>query len=322
MNLSWRKQIVLITLSIGVIFAATNCDKNPADPDEMLTDVSAIETLVANDPDIFHEMGIDDNGAQSPSYSGSSIPKATDEINTIRFGRRGYNHLISIDIDFFGPPEGPDTMAIATITRSFDGKFIAVEKDTNQSTPEDFIIYEKDMVNGIVRKAKFRRINFTNNPLNNWKLVEVSMAEGQSDPTTISFDEVTIEAPNMEPIIITSPLDYFMNRREGIPTFSPGDTVKVYTTLNNINNYPPEPGTTLLLHFGVDRWMRRARRPFNDAGFYPDQIAGDGIFSGFWVAQHRPGIYHAVVDAIDNGTIYDDVAPYNSYGWGTVYKIE
>ena len=322
MKLSLQKLLLLVFFGIAAIIAVSSCDKNPASPDETATDDAAIRSLISNDPDIFHELGLDDDGAQTPEYSATGTPKAADQIATLRYGRRGSNRLEAIEIDFFGPPDGPDTMAIATIYRSFNGNFIVLAEDTDPSTPEDYKIYEKDMENSIVRKAKFRRIDFSNNPLNNWRLVEVSMSEGTSDPSTITFDEISIESPLMDPIVITSPLDHFLNRREEIPTFAPGDTVKVYATLHNTNNYPPEPGTTLLLHFGVDRWMRRARRPFNDEGIYPDRIAGDGVFSGYWVAQRRPGIYHAVVDAIDNGTIHDDVAPYDSYGWGTVYKVQ
>jgi hypothetical protein len=288
----------------------------------MAADEAAIRALITNDPDVFHELGVDDDGAQNPEYNSFGTPKITEQINTVRFGRRGRFRLEAIDVEFFGAPQEPDTLAIATITRSFDGKFIVIEKDTEDLTPEDFLIYEKEMENTICRKAVFERTANTDDPVHKWRLKEVSMGQGFSDPTTITLAEITIEAPGIEPITVASPLDHFMDRQNGIPTFAPGDTVKVYATLTNTNQYPPEPGTTLLLHFAVNRRMRRARRPFNDEGIYPDQIAGDGIFSGFWIAQHRSGIYHAVVDAIDNGTIYDDTAPYNSLSWGTLYKVE
>ena len=311
--------LMILLLSTLVL---NSCEKNPAGLETPNIDVVAIRDLIASDPEVFSQIGVDDDGAQNPTYELGNLTKSEEQINTVKFGRKGKFQLESVDVEFFGKPGEPDTLAIATITRSFNGNFMVVEKDTNPATPESLIVYKKDMANTLVRKVKFHRVANTPDPPKNWRRYEVSMEVCSSVPTTISVSEVKIVPPNSDAIVVTSPLDYFMDRDEGIPTFSQGDTVKVFVTLSNSNHYPPPPGTTVLLHYRCNHRFERARRPFNDAGLYPDVVAGDGIYSGYWIVRRPKGVFHAVIDVIDNGTIFDDVAPYNSVSWGTPYKVE
>jgi hypothetical protein len=51
---------------------------------------------------------------------------------------------------------------------------------------------------------------------------------------------------------------------------------------------------------------------------------GMNVYEGNWVVGQWPGIHHAVIDIIDNGTIFDDdinTYPYNSTTWSTPYKV-
>ncbi len=300
----------------------SGCEKNPTQAVDRAADEAAIRALITADPDVFHELGIYDGGAQVPEYDATGMPKSGDYIEPVRYGRRGKYELESVDIQFSGEPGEPDTIAIATITKTFSGTFVVVARDTDSTTPEAYKVYEKPVRTNVVRKAMFRRVGYTDNPRRNWCLVAVTLSEGVSEQTTINVTSLTIEAPGQEPLVITDPLEHWMDRHQGLPVFAQGDTVKVYVTLTNSNHYPPEPGTTVLVHFGVDRGWQRGRRPLNDEGLYPDMVAGDGVFSGSWVVRHGHGLRHLVIDAIDNGTIYDDRAPYNAVCWGMVYGRE
>ena len=318
-----RRWSIAAVAALGLIAALTlSCDKNPTQAVDRSADEAAIRAILSADVDVFHELGLDDGGAQAPAYDATGLPKASDYIEPVRFGRRGKYTLESLNIDFFGVPGEPDTLAIATITKTFTGTFVVVARDTDSTTPEVFKVYEKPVRTTVVRKAKLRRVGYTDSPQRNWRLVAVTMSESVSEQATINVASLTIEAPGQEPIVVSDPLEYWMERQQGLPSFAHGDTVKVFVALTNSNRYPPEPGTTVLVHFGVDRWLQRARRPLNDQGLYPDAVAGDGVFSGFWVVKHGQGLRHAVVDVIDNGTIYDDAAPYNSVCWGMVYGRE
>jgi len=314
----FKSGVLLMFISI---ISFIGCEKSPVDniTQEPNANDEALSEIIASEGDVLDQTSLDDDGEQSIIYD---TENATDgeSLNTVRFGRRGEFLLDSIEYEYFGEEGQPDTLAIATITRTFKGEFIIAEKDTTDA-PEDYRIYKKDMENTLVRKTKLVRRMNTGNPRLDWKLDQVSMGIGYSDPTTINISEVKIVGPDGQEYIATSPLDYYMDK-VGLPTFSRRDTVKVYVSLSNTNNYEPAPGTTVLLHWGVGHRIKRARRPFNDEGIYPDEVAGDGVFSGYWVVQRRPGKYHAAIDAIDNGTIYDATAPYNAVGWGTPYRVK
>ncbi|MDZ7294891.1 MAG: hypothetical protein ONB14_05700 [candidate division KSB1 bacterium] len=316
-----KKARLLQVGAVTVLAMATimSCDKNPAHVVDRSAEEEAIRTIVLGDVEVFHEMGLDDGGAQPPSYEVGATPKAGDYIEPVRYGRRGKFSLVSVDIEFEAAPGELDTLAIATVTKTFTGTFVVVAKDSENTPPQAYKVYEKPIETTVVRKAKLRRVAYTDNPLRNWRIVQVSMSQSQSVPTTIDIARVWIEPPGQEPLVIADPLSYWLPRHIGLPLFSAGDTVKVYVSLTNSNSFPPPPGTTVLVHFGVDRGLHRARHVLNDQGAYPDQVAGDGVFSGCWVAKHDQGLRHLLIDAIDNGTIYDDAAPYNSVQWGMVY---
>ncbi len=296
-----------------------SCDKNPTEAVDRSAEEAAIRTMVLGDVEVFHELGFVDGGAQPPEYEAGGMGKAGDYIEPVRYGRRGRYTLESVDIHFEGAPGELDTLAIATVTKTFAGTFVVVARDTSSTSPEAFKLYEKPFETTVVRKAKLRRVARSDNPLRNWRIVQVTMSEAQSRSTTIDLQSLTIQAPGQDPLVITEPLEYWLARYTGLPMFSPSDSVMVYVVVNNRNSYPPSPGTTVLMHCGVDRGMQKARRLLNDEGLYPDEVAGDGVFSGCWVVRHGQGLLHLVIDAIDHGTIYDDAAPYNSVQWGMLY---
>jgi hypothetical protein len=51
---------------------------------------------------------------------------------------------------------------------------------------------------------------------------------------------------------------------------------------------------------------------------------GNNVYKGQWTIGQWPGVHHAAIDVIDNGTIFDDdinTYPYNSTTWSTPYKV-
>jgi len=304
----------VLFLTVVALVAFYSCMKNPLGLESEVTDEAAIKELIEGNPELFNVLGIDDDGAQDPEYS-TGFPKPAEPIVPIRFGRKGHFRLEEIDVEFSAQSD----TAWVTVVRSFDGNFMIIARDTTTSPPVAHL-YKKPMGNTITRKAMFVKVADTANPRRNWKLRGLTMSECYSDTCTITIHQVRIVTPDTE-LVVTAPLDYFMPKEE-IPTVSPGDTVKVFLTLSNTEENPPEPGETVLLRYRTDHRCRRARRTFNDEGIYPDEVAGDGIYSGFWVVHQHRGIYHAYFDVIDNGTIYDDTLPYNSAVWGTPYVVK
>jgi len=315
------KMIKPLTLPVATLLAMTACSKNPESPSSQeqfgsATDRAAIEASIQQD-DLFNSQGLDDDGEQSPDYD-SGVSKVAEQINTIKFGRRAPFKFESVDIVF-----DSDTTATATITHSLNGKFFILAKDTSDSNVVG-TLYSKDMVNTILRKAKLRKVRDTGNDRRDWRVTAVSGAVASSPNPTITIAELTYENSDGTTLTITDPLSYFMNRETGVPEFRRGDSVKVFVKLTNTNEFPPAPGETALLRYGMDHQFHRARKRLNDEGIYPDAVAGDGTYSGLYRVHgprwaHR--LHHAGVDIIDNGTIYDDVAPYDAVAWSLPYMV-
>jgi hypothetical protein len=308
----------ILTVSALALWISTGCDKSPNAPTNELPaqDQAAIRQVIETD-EIFSNRGIDDEGDQNVEYStDGGFGKVATPIDTKRWGRRGYLKFEKVDIE-----STSDTTATATVYLSFNGYFVIVARDT--SKPHQVgAIYKKDMQNTLVHKVKLLKVRNTGIDRFDWRIVQVSGGVMSSPNPTITISNFTIEFPDGSKLSIDDPLAHFWNRHEGLPTVAPRDTVKLYVTLTNTNTYPPEPGETVLLRHGMNHQSHRSRRLFHDDGQYPDAVAGDGIYSGYWIGGKRSGLHHGAVDVIDNGTIYDDSAPYDAVLWSLPYKVK
>jgi len=310
-----KRSRIMQALAIVSIFllVMVGCSKNPADlSDNQLED--GLKAVVEDNMDYFTTAGLNDDGAQPVSYSIGGFLKPEALIEPLKFGRKGSFTLESLDVT-----KNEDGLLEAIVAYSFNGNFFIVAKDTANPASVG-TLYKKEMKNTVTRRALFKQVAHTKNQRKNWKLRGISGGELVSENCTITIDEVKIVVSNGQSWTITNPMDFFTTIDE-IPTFQPKDSVKVYVTLQNTNNFAEKPGATVLLRYRSDRGMHRARKAFHDDGINPDEVAGDGIYSGMWIVGHRRGIFHAFVDVLDNGTIYDDAAPYDSRAWGIPYAV-
>lgn len=321
MNFVAAKSFKPIMLPLAALLALAACSKNPASLSTekfgSSVDRAAIETTIQQD-DLFNSQGFDDDGEQSPDYE-SGLSKVAEQIETIKFGRRAPYKLESIDVVF-----DSDTTATATITHSLNGKFFILAKDPTDSHVAG-TLYSKDMENTILRKAKLRKVRNTGNDRRDWRVIAVSGAVASSPNPTITISELSFVYEDGSALTITDPLSYFMSRETGLPEFRRGDSVKVFVKLTNTNEFPPAPGETALLRYGMDHQFHRARKRLNDEGIYPDAVAGDGTYSGLYRVHHplwAHRLHHAGVDIIDNGTIYDNAAPYDAVVWSLPYLVK
>jgi hypothetical protein len=165
-------------------------------------------------------------------------------------------------------------------------------------------------------------------PRRRWKLSGISMGKGQSRPeTTLEIHQLDISTSSGNQYTFTDPLRTIFSIPEDLPTLLQGDSVTVRVLVSNNSSNPfidPKTGATetLLLHYGINRF-HRARRQFNYMGVDPG--TGFNLYEGSWRV-HEPAMrpFHAVIDAIDNGTIYDEdgqLYPYNSATWGLPYRV-
>jgi len=317
-----QKKCISSGLFITLLVTLWACSNNPTSSDSAFSEeIPQILAVISDDADLFDLSGLEDNDVASSASSETQLAKAGEFVDAIKFGRLGRFERDTVMVDF-----DTDTTATATIFHTLNGEFLILAKDPSGSS-NGFKRLTKAMTNRIVRKVKLvkRASAFADGDSSesrrSWRITHVSLAVGSSESPTVGIDELRISSSALaQDLVITDPLNTFLERRHGIPAFTRHDTIKVFVTVRNSNSFLPEPGETVLLRHRMHRFSVRSRKPLNDDGDYPDAVAGDGIYSGYFVKQSLFGIRHTGLDVFDNGTIYDDAAPYNSVFWVLPYR--
>lgn len=299
------------------------CEKDSSQP--LAEDDESIVTQMAQEEDdeyLFDE-GIDD-GSEDNMYDGySSFGKVSTPIDSVkRFGRKVLQRPRRVVTDV--RRIGPDTIRVFT-AREFVGQFVIFAKP-NDST---MVRYTKPLRHVVRRVALYVRRNPNEvTGRRGWELAEVSLGQGNSLPmASIEIKEITVAGSGGVSVVYTNPLQTMLSVPDDILLFSPGETVTVQVKLSNSTLNPVDPlgngsTETVLLHYGVNR-QHHARKRFEYAGV--DPVTGDQVYQGSWTIGQQPfRLRHTVVDAIDNGTIFDDDAatyPYNSTTWSAPYRV-
>ena len=96
------------------------------------------------------------------------------------------------------------------------------------------------------------------------------------------------------------------------------------TSANTVNPviYPENTRATenVRLHYGRNRLGHFARSNFE----WVEREGDLNIYEGTWIVRQFRGMHHAVIDVIDNGTIYEESEtdyPYISNTWATPYRV-
>jgi len=224
-----------------------------------------------------------------------------------------------------------DSTAEAHFYKVIRGNFVSLVADTSE---EDTVkIYRTIRPMG----HEFQRIVHFIKRGGRWMLDDFSMVLGNSlgvintanaefVNTSLAIKKLVVEA-NDRSVEITDPLDYFQTR-ENLFRFKFGTNVKlrVYVSNTTINpvGFPgiPEQSELVRLHHARHR-LRRLHK-IKMFSYMGKDDNGYNVYEGSWVVGEWPGVHHAAIDVIDNGTIFDDDInkyPYNSTTWSTPYKV-
>jgi len=330
---------LMVLLGIFALFSVLimGCEKNTTDilSDEALEETELQQIVQDEDNDYLLDWGIDDESEKNmfDGFSSFSFSKSSgiNEVmfplsNVVRFGRK-------IDKRF------PRTLVIRRISkdsvmvfleRVLVGRFFIFEKlDADTTDPDTMAVYKKPLRHIVRRKAIFVKRDNPATDANRsdrrrWRLADISLTQGNSPGSTIHIQEIVIRTSNGDTLVFTNPLETQIQIPDGLPTFERGEEVEVTVRLVNSNANPimTERGATetVLLHFGRTR-KHHARKRFEFVGTDGDV----NVYKGTWVVREPVGRpYHAIVDVIDNGTIYDndpEAFPYNSTTWGVPYRV-
>lgn len=324
-----KRLALFLMTSLVLMFATIGCEKDTgsAVDDETQAQMELQDAVHDEENDYLLDWGIDD-GDESNMFSFSpsfGFPKIMDTIpNVVRFGRR-VNHRFRREVII--TRLNPDSILVS-ITRKLDGRFVIASLDTTQDT---VIIYRKPLTHIVKRRAIFVK-RHPNIPDDNpgrgrWKLRAVTLGAGASDSVrTIQIHQVTVYNSAGDSIVFANPLETWLTVPDDIPTFHRGEMVTIRVMLENNTPNPligPDGASeTVLLHYGRNR-SHHDRKRFTFVG--ADPVSGYNVYEGiFHVGQQPFRVRHAIVDAIDNGTIFDDdasVYPYNSTTWSAPYRV-
>lgn len=328
------KQITLIILSITLILVwGCNKDQSPTADERTLNEL-AIQNAISDiesseEGDYFYSNLNDESEDNFFDPTISSFTTLGKQIIPLRFGRIARPIVKDIRIIF-----DTDTSATVMFRKEMRGLFRILAADT--STQDTIQIYRvnKKLGHEFQRIAHFAKRGSDNEARRGWRLVDFSMALGESygfeDSTRVKTDlEIVKFIVQSESIdtTIADPLGYFQTK-ENVFSFTPGTevTLTVYVNNSSLNPYIFPEGTqaTELVRLHYARHRIRRFHGIKRFDWIGQDIDGNNIYQGTWTVGNRFGIHHATIDVIDNGTILDDdeaAYPYNSVTWSTPYLV-
>lgn len=193
----------------------------------------------------------------------------------------------------FGDPDslGRPASAVVTIHKHLLGKFniLAGSLDETDTTTTRI---QKPLDDRWVRRLALKRVRIDSTGTRQvWRVVGVSGAEVTSKDATSNISSLRIQAGAID-TTITNPLELHRLRR--ILLLDPSTPVRLTATTGRNDD-------VVLLYRHLNR------RPFANNG--------DGTYTSEFVLGDYGGLRHIGVNALSNGTLNDDQAPYDSNAW-------
>jgi hypothetical protein len=220
---------------------------------------------------------------------------------TIRERERTFEFVFS-DPD----PDGRPTTAVVTIRRRLVGQFNIlvgpplVGGTSGPPAVDDRLVIHKPLEDHWVRRVLLKRIRLaTEDGAPRWRIAAISGVKVTSKDATTNILSLRIQAAGMDTTIV-DPLEFQRLRR--ILRFEPESRVVLTVTTGRNDD-------VVVLHHRDHRFR-----------FHNN---GDNTYTGEWpTGLLFPGLGHFGVNALSNGTLFDDTAPYDSQSWIFPYALE
>jgi hypothetical protein len=239
--------------------------------------------------------------ADNPQYVNedawqSSAPQAFDgagfaAVRPLRFWRT-IRSVTRTDDTQFGEPDtsGRPTLALVTVHRDLVGELDLVAGAVDPTDTSRTLV-QKPLHDLWTRKLLLHRGPDPRDGRLRWHLIGTSGVEVHTQGGSTRLASVRIQSGAVD-TTITDPLELHRLRRVVLVT--PGEPVTLTATTGNASD--------VVLFYGFD-----TRRRFTNNG--------DGTFTFTFPAGRFPGLRNFGVDALSNGTLFDDQAPYDANGW-------
>ncbi len=307
---------LLLALSLITIFSFGCKDQNSiVQPENISNDQQALEKVAEQD-ELIQSFDANYNEDQAMDFV---FGKTNTQIFPVRVGQK----MRLVNAEFNATIQGDS--AYGTLTRTFEGMLFIIASYDSNATPFDsnLTLVQKPFTTTVTRNIIFKRVGNSNNPLENWKVVAVSLPEGGTLTDNISIKSMTVYLPNGDSLKIDSPNDYYLSRDEGIrhliPILRDNQFVDVDVEIQSV--YEDPDFVTLTYGAGIKSRMHRAKRKFEMVSETFDGQFYHRVYKGSWRINQFPGLKHAVVNAFPRLVIYDDQAPVESNSWGIPYMV-
>lgn len=284
--------------------------------DDPKTDKAAFEVLAEEDSSVFSfYANYNEEDAMIFGFG-----KVSTEIYPKRVGQRVRLISRNIESNIVG-----DT-AYATVTLTFEGKLFIGASFDSTSTGVDTII-QKNFTSQIKRNLIFIRIGNSPRPRLNWKLAAVSLPMGGTLEasifnTNIRIEKLTLNLPNNNTLVITSPLDYYLWRNIGgnrpIPSLARGQQFTIEAEIYSA--YEIKDFVTVT--FGADRFgQNRTKVRLELVSSTPGIIGFTKIYRATINVNQIAGHFHAVINAMPHQVIFDSDTNVETSSWGMPYHV-
>ena len=196
--------------------------------------------------------------------------------------------------------QGRPTTAIVTIHKFFLGTFnILVGDQVPEGSPPTGHVIHKPLADHGIRRVMLKRVPATDpdSAHREWRIVATSGIKITSREAVTRIESLRIQSGALD-TTITDPLAFF--RLRSIIKLDPLGDVTLTATTRSADD-------VVLLY------LRDQRRPFHNNG--------DNTYTARFRVPDRTGLHHVGVNALSNGTLFDDTAPYDSQSWIEPYLV-
>ena len=322
-----KKSIVLLMLlAVTAGIFVTGCKKDEGPGEQAPTGVSNEQTAIVyaatNDEFVKNdEATFVDADMQPTDYGNFGLGKTDAAVTPLRWGRV----ITSVTREVTTEVLPGDTLAVATVKKVFSGNL----KIRARNLAGDTVVITKPFTDNATRLVIFKRVNRdTDRYWLNWVPVASSLVKGgTAEPNNlVTLTKVELLVPGVDTVTVEDPLTYFIRYkwlriftggRKDIPELTPGAQVTVRATIVSSSS----DTDFVALRYGCDAFHFRRNR----MALVSETDNGNGSFTRVyeksWPVHFHRGYFHAGVEAMTKGTLFDDVAPYSVSWWGVPYRV-
>lgn len=285
-----KKFVALALGLVAVAGFAAGCGKSsPSEPQGSAVTPSAADVASVNAAIAANPTAVDENVYEGTEPASLDPAGALGAVRPLFWWRKINTVTRTFDTQFSNPDSlGRPTMAVVAVHKRLQGTFNILVGDSLLSADS---LLRKPLDDRWERRLLMKRVavDSLGNPV--WRLVGTSGVEVRSAGGATRIQGIRIVAGAVD-TTVTDPLQLHRLRR--VLLIPPGTPVQVTVTTGAAND--------IVLMY---RWHFRARFHNN----------GDGTYTARWTTSDEEGLRHFGVDALSNGTLLDDAAPYDSDAW-------